>query len=68
MIKEAIQAEDLSGWYVGWICGCSVAEEHVQIVVHASRDWTAGILLDAGAEEAYEEMLGEKEDEDDNFN
>ena len=61
-VKEAIQAEDLSGWYVGWMCECAYDEDHVEIVVHASKDWTASILGDARAEGAYEEGLGEGHD------
>lgn len=63
MVKEAIQAEDLSGWYVGWMCGCPMTEEHVQIVVHASKDWTANILVEAGVTEAFNELEEEKENE-----
>ena len=62
-VKEAIQAEDLSGWYVGWVCACPPTEDHVQIVVHAGKDWTANILVEAGATEAFDELESEKENE-----
>ena len=64
-VKSAIQMEDLSGWSVGWICGCPSTEENVEVVIHASRDWTAGILLEADAGDAYAEGKDEKEEEDD---
>ena len=64
-MKTAIQMEDLSGWSVGWICGCPPTEENVEVVIHASRDWTAEILLEADAGDAYMECEEEKEEEDD---
>ena len=64
-MKTAIQMEDLSGWSVGWICGCPPTEENVEVVIHASRDWTAEILIEAGAEGAFGESEDEKEEEDD---
>lgn len=53
MVKTAIQCEDLSGWMVGWICGCSEDHPEIELVVHAERDWTAEIvtsMLDEGGE------------------
>ena len=64
-MKSAIQMEDLSGWSVGWICGCPPTEENVEVLVHASKDWTAEILIEAGAEGAFMESEEEKEEEDD---
>lgn len=46
MVKEAIQLSDLSGWTVGWSCECTEDEEHIEVFVHADRDWTAAILYD----------------------
>lgn len=64
-VKEAIQAEDLSGWYVGWMCECPHDDPDVEIVVHASKDWTASLLGDARALGAFEENRGENEEGDD---
>ena len=50
MTKAAIQCEDLSGWVVGWLCDCKPCD-NVELTIHAARDWTAGVLLDATIED-----------------
>ena len=42
MVKADIECEDMSGWYVAWICGCIPGNS--QLVIWAKDDWTSGII------------------------
>ena len=42
MIKSDIECEDMSGWYVAWICGCIPGNS--QLIIWAKDDWTSEII------------------------
>lgn len=44
MIKSAIECEDMSGFFIAWICECDQYDENIQLKIHAKDDWTTEIL------------------------
>lgn len=44
MTKTAIQHEDCSGWFVGWLCSCPDTHEKIALAIYSEKDWTAEII------------------------